>query len=153
MKLEDNQVLEVCRQAGFKIFGNRIVAADNGSSGEATQCARKLVELVLELSEETELLEEDYPVPGNNWREQQAVLNALEKQTQNLEEGKVEGAMLRFSVADGYAYYFVKQEKPLQLQYIPVLDCYRVQAALIRGLTLDDVRELVKRERMLRNRL
>lgn len=33
--------------AGFKVFGEKIVAGDFGSSGNATLCAQKLIELVV----------------------------------------------------------------------------------------------------------
>ena len=47
--------------------------------------------------------------------------------------------ILRFSVADGYAYYFIKSRKPLVLQHIPIADAYRIDPAHIRGLRLIDV--------------
>lgn len=37
---------ELAKQAGFKIFGDRIVAADGNSSGAATQCLEKFVKLM-----------------------------------------------------------------------------------------------------------
>jgi hypothetical protein len=34
-------------EAGFKIFGNTIVAADNGSSGDATKCLDRFAQLLI----------------------------------------------------------------------------------------------------------
>lgn len=38
---------ELAVKAGFKIFGEKIVAADNGSSGAATICLDKFAELLI----------------------------------------------------------------------------------------------------------
>lgn len=38
---------DLALKAGFKIFGNTIVAADNGSSGDATKCLAKFAELLI----------------------------------------------------------------------------------------------------------
>lgn len=38
---------DLLTQVGFRIFGNKIVAGDFGSSGNATLCAVKLIELVV----------------------------------------------------------------------------------------------------------
>lgn len=142
MTLTDDQVLELCREAGFKIFKNRIVAADGGSSGEATQCARKLVELVLALQQETQLHPEDYPVP-RDYDEQGRLLQSLEQRTQELADGVIEGALLSFSAADGYAYYVVHSAKPLVLQHVPLFDAYRVLPSTVRGLRVQDIERMV----------
>jgi hypothetical protein len=148
MKLTDPQVLELCKKAGFKIFGNRIVAADNGSSGEATRCARKLVELTLALNQGAVLCEELYPVPDNT-QDELELLKSLQRASDTLPDGHITGALLSFSVADGYAYYLVKSDNPLELQHVPLFDAYRVQEAFLRGLTRDDVARLVASEQKL----
>lgn len=38
---------ELALSAGFKIFGDTIVAADNGSSGNATRCLDEFAKLLL----------------------------------------------------------------------------------------------------------
>lgn len=44
-----NEKIEVLlKQAGFRVFGDKIVAGDNGSSGNATVCAQKLINLVVQ---------------------------------------------------------------------------------------------------------
>ena len=35
-------------QSGFRIFGTKVVAGDFGSSGNATACAPKLIELIIQ---------------------------------------------------------------------------------------------------------
>ena len=51
----------------------------------------------------------------------------------------------RTQVADGYAYYFVRTEKPLTLLHIPYADGYEADPVMIRGLRLPDVREQQQR--------
>jgi hypothetical protein len=41
----DARIKELVKQAGFRVFGERVVAADQGSSGLATECSRQLIEL------------------------------------------------------------------------------------------------------------
>lgn len=48
--------------------------------------------------------------------------------------------IIQFPMADGYACYFVKSEKPLVLQHIPYGDAYQIDYATIRGLRLADVK-------------
>jgi hypothetical protein len=48
MTLTEEEIKELILAAGFRIYGTTIVAADNGSSGLATFCAPKLVQLVVE---------------------------------------------------------------------------------------------------------
>ncbi len=43
----NEQIKELAKQAGFRVFGDVIVAADQGSSGLATECTQRLVELVV----------------------------------------------------------------------------------------------------------
>lgn len=58
--------------------------------------------------------------------------------------------IIRFPVADGYAFYQVASEKPLVLRYILWCDNYREHPALIRGLRLADVRDMLRREAWLK---
>lgn len=44
----EEEIKELLLAAGFKIFGSTVVAADNGSAGLATNCARRLIELTKE---------------------------------------------------------------------------------------------------------
>lgn len=57
--MNDN-IKDLAKQAGFKIFGDRIVAADGGSSGAATICLGRFVELMVE-----QILDITEPMPGS----------------------------------------------------------------------------------------
>lgn len=43
--IDKKEVFEMALDAGFRVFGDKIVAADNGSSGLATQSVEKLIEI------------------------------------------------------------------------------------------------------------
>lgn len=61
------------------------------------------------------------------------------------------GEIIRFQRADGYAQYMIWDTKPLQLVWLELGDAYGVEEALIRGLRLEDVKQMVERERALRD--
>lgn len=63
----------------------------------------------------------------------------FEEQPDSLGEG-LEGIIITFHVADGYAYYRVVSESPLKIQHIPYLDGYKIPQAHIRGLRKKDIR-------------
>lgn len=93
------------------------------------------------------LLEKDFELPEYDmsldvpWDEQpqEMVLNELTETSNNLPEGEIVGAVLKFPVADGHAFYLVTDDDPLMVQYIMYGDCYYVHPALIRGLEREDV--------------
>jgi len=58
--------------------------------------------------------------------------------------------VIRFPVADGYAFYFVKTLKPLVLQHIPVSDGYQISAPYIRGLKTADVEQMLEQRKEMR---
>jgi hypothetical protein len=43
----NERIRELVTQAGFRVFGDKIIAADQGSSGLATECAQRLIELIV----------------------------------------------------------------------------------------------------------
>lgn len=43
----NERIKELMLESGFKIFDDKIVAADNGSSGNATICSQKFAELIV----------------------------------------------------------------------------------------------------------
>ena len=43
----NERIKELMLESGFKIFGDKIVAADNGSSGNATICSQKFAGLLV----------------------------------------------------------------------------------------------------------
>lgn len=55
------------------------------------------------------------------------------------------GEIIKFQVADGYAEYMVKKVKPLQLIHLSDGDAWQADPILIRGLRVDDVRQIVRR--------
>jgi hypothetical protein len=60
------------------------------------------------------------------------------------------GELLRWPRGDGYALYMVWDINPLTLIWIEIGDAWSVEAALIRGLTLTEVRAMVRSEQSLR---
>ena len=61
-----------------------------------------------------------------------------------------ENEVLAFGVADGYAHYLVVKRKPLTLQHIYYMDGYQIPAAHVRGLTVADVDDMIRREKAMR---
>ena len=90
--------------------------------------------------------EADYP--ENFYGLLKAGQDAIDRLCDNslaLKQDEVIGGLLRFPVADGYAYYLVVKDNPLTLQWVDFLDGYQVETALIRGLRRTDiVRKLVR---------
>ena len=43
----NKRIRKLVEQAGFRVFGDKIVAADQNSSGLATECTQRLIELVV----------------------------------------------------------------------------------------------------------
>jgi hypothetical protein len=69
-----------------------------------------------------------------DWRDQ------LDKEWDEIE---AEGPIVKFGVADGYAVYIVRSMKPLTLQHVNSGDGYSAHPALIRGLTVADVKRQI----------
>ena len=63
------------------------------------------------------------------------------------DQDDVVGEIIRWQRADGYAEYMVVNTKPLELVHLDTGDGYEVEAPLIRGLNLSDVRGMVESER------
>lgn len=82
----------------------------------------------------------DLPEP-DDWHErmdaQDEVLEELLEKSKEVPEDEVVGVMLRFPVADNYAWYRVIGEDPLTVQHVPVT--YSVDRTMIRGLRREDV--------------
>lgn len=76
-----------------------------------------------------------------------ALLGQMTAKANALPEGEFVGAILSFPIADGNALYLVDKVKPLTLTPILYMDGYQIPAAHIRGLTLNDVRQQVQREK------
>ena len=63
-----------------------------------------------------------------------------------LAKGELVGVILSWPYADSKAWYRVASTKPLILEHVPYMDAWQVEAALIRGLRLADVRQMAERE-------
>jgi len=94
------------------------------------------------------------PVPGfklnlevDTWQEYDARTDALlAKLIQQSSSGGLVGRVLRFPKGDGYAFYLVVKEVPLTLSHIPVGDAWTIPEAHIRGLRVQDVRDMIRRD-------
>lgn len=74
-------------------------------------------------------------------------MTRLEEISAKLPDGEIVGGILRFGVADGNAMYLVSNDKPLTLRHIDWLDGYRIDDAYVRGLRIQDVKEMLRREK------
>ena len=66
-----------------------------------------------------------------------------------LEELMRSGKVVKFPIADGYAFYHIVSEKPFKLRHIPAGDAWEIPYSHIRGLRLADVKAMLKREKAL----
>lgn len=83
-----------------------------------------------------------------DWQAEEAEqLSRFSKQFMDKNKGDTVGEVVKWPRADGYACYMVVSEKPLQLALIDHGDAWQIEDALIRGLRIGDIRELVKHER------
>jgi hypothetical protein len=82
----------------------------------------------------------DYSKPAKEFfAEQEEALNKIPKDR-----------IIRFSVADGYAVYYVKSFSPLVLQHVDYGDGWQISDAHIRGLRKADVEQMLAREASIR---
>jgi len=83
-----------------------------------------------------------------NWeaffRAEQKWMKELQEDLPKTNKGDLVGEILAWQRVDGYAKYIVVRQSPLTLAHLYVDDAYTVEDALIRGLRVKDVREMVK---------
>lgn len=60
------------------------------------------------------------------------------------------GALVRFQVADGYAFYVVAKHRPLTLRHVLIGDAWEISGAHIRGLREADIRSQLRRDAALK---
>jgi hypothetical protein len=90
------------------------------------------------------------------FRKEQEYLERLAAEARRIamaEHGSVDpvvGEIVRFGRGDGYAQYMVWRVRPLQLIHIELGDAWDVEDALIRGLRIGDIRQMVASEKRLR---
>lgn len=80
-----------------------------------------------------------------------AAFEKLEAVSDALPPGEVVGALITFPWADGQAVYRVASAKPLRVEHIPYMDAWQVAPMTIRGLNLDDVKQMVESRRALKS--
>ena len=73
-------------------------------------------------------------------------LKEEERRFEKLDQTRI----IRFPRADGYALYFVKSINPPILRHIPYGDAWTVEPPLIRGLLPEDLKQMLEKERVLR---
>jgi len=74
-------------------------------------------------------------------------IEAIKNGYRKLSKGDLVGEELQWPRADGYARYMIVKQKPLTLAHLHVGDGWWVEEALIRGLRLKDVREMIEADR------
>lgn len=90
----------------------------------------------------------DYSLSRKEWaRSEKEQLEAAAAKARAKAGGDLVGETLQWQRADGYAVYMITSERPLRLAHVDICDGYSVERALIKGLTLGDVRAMVERER------
>lgn len=105
------------------------------------------------------LISAPIPAPGfdaDNWREREkayiedlsarATAQRSKPHNQASNDSDLVGKIVRWQRADGYASYMVWDVEPLRLVHLDLGDGYTVESALLRGLTLAEVRRMVEWE-------
>jgi hypothetical protein len=87
---------------------------------------------------------------GSYEREEAAFLERLADRAKMNGTSPLLGEVVRWQRADGYAQYMVWQTNPLQLIHLDLLDGYSIEPALIRGLRVADIRDMVERAARMR---
>lgn len=62
-------------------------------------------------------------------------------------DGDLVGGFIRFPAADSYAEYVVTSVSPLTLAHVDVMDGWRALPATIRGLRMNEARQMVESDR------
>ena len=89
----------------------------------------------------------EFEFASGDWKAHSAELERLQAASDALPEGILVGGLLSFPVADGYAYYLVRNNDPLTLQHVPFGDAWTIPTPYVRGLEPEDVIEQLARRR------
>ena len=81
----------------------------------------------------------------------QRYINELVESFWSGKDDDLVGEIIRFQRGDGYAEYMIAKTEPLELIHLEAGDAWEVEPALIRGLNLADVSDMVERERRIRD--
>ncbi len=96
-----------------------------------------------------EITGDDYR--NNTWEQKEnAYLERLAAECRKQGTDPLLGEIVRWQRGDGYAQYMVWNTRPLELIHLNIADGWQVEDALIRGLRVSDVRDMVERERRMR---
>jgi hypothetical protein len=57
------------------------------------------------------------------------------------------GELLRWPRGDGHAVYMITKERPFTIAHVQIGDAWEIEAALIRGLRMEDARLMVEQDR------
>lgn len=92
---------------------------------------------------------------ANEWYKRTEALLAeyqdVARKVQAGNPGVVKHAIIKFQVADGYAWYRVIESAPLTIQHIPFLDGYAIPDAHIRGLRKQDILDQIEWDKQWRS--
>jgi hypothetical protein len=66
------------------------------------------------------------------------------KYFRSINKGELVGEVLSWPRGDGYAQYMVVKQRPLTLAHMTVGDAWQVEHALIKGIDLGDVKQMVE---------
>lgn len=93
-----------------------------------------------------------YPIEEHDdWHEMikadERLFIKLTRQTLDLPDGEIVGALVSFPYADGSANYVVTAARPLTLQHIPSGDAWQIPAAHMRGLCREDILDMVTEQK------
>lgn len=103
------------------------------------------------LSKKEFRFEHDYSQPIDweaEWKLEDEWLEKVKAELRATTPGEYVGEVLKWQRADGYACYIVVAEVPqLMVAHLDIGDSYQVEDALIRGLIIEDVIEMVEREK------
>lgn len=94
--------------------------------------------------------EPDYKDPKWLEHDDEFIRKLQEVSDQALENNSVVGYLLKFPVADGYAFYQVLSEKPLELGWAHCGDAWQADPILLRGIRISDVRKMMESDRAIR---
>ena len=70
-----------------------------------------------------------------------AAIKTTQRGFRRKDRGEWVGALISWSVADGYASYMVAEQSPLVMAHIDYGDGYQVDPIMIRGLVLSDIKD------------
>lgn len=104
------------------------------------------------------LSDDIYPMPDLTWDTKTKFEDTPHGQEMNrliaisdaLPDGQIVGGVLGWGRGDGTAYYLVTSARPLTLQWIPFMDCWQVEDALIKGLTKADIKDILFRNKKIK---